>query len=69
MNTQGLTSDNSEFKLSDESFLVLTTGSIVDQNGKDYSDVGKGISPDMKVTTNQLADYINAVRNKLSSIE
>jgi hypothetical protein len=47
----------------------LTTGSIVDQNGKDYSDVGKGISPNMKVTTNQLADYINAVRNKLSSIE
>lgn len=63
-NTQGLTSDNSEFKLSDGAFLVLTTGNIVDRKGKEYNEVGKGIAPDITVNTNQLADYITAVKNK-----
>ncbi|MFN1218155.1 S41 family peptidase [Chryseobacterium kwangjuense] len=64
-NTQGLTSDNSEFKLSDGSFLVLTTGNIVDRNGKEYIEVGKGILPDIKVVSHHLNEYINVVKGKL----
>lgn len=65
VNTQGLTSDNSEFKLSDGSFLVLTTGNVVDRNGKEYYEVGKGISPNIRVNTNQLSEYIINVKDKL----
>jgi len=65
VNTQGLTSDNSEFKLSDGAFLVLTTGNIVDRNGKEYNEVGKGISPDLQADTDQLTEYINTIKNKL----
>lgn len=65
VNTQGLTSDNSEFKLSDGSFLVLTTGNIVDRKGKEYEEVGKGISPNIQVNSSQLTDYINNVKDKL----
>jgi len=33
-NAQGLTSDNSEFKLSDGTFLILTTGNLADRKEK-----------------------------------
>lgn len=65
VNTQGLTSDNSEFKLSDGAFLVLTTGNVVDRKMKEYNEVGKGISPDIKVSSNDLSDYINIVKDRL----
>lgn len=59
-NTQGLTSGNQEYKLSDGSYLVLTTGNIVDRTGKEYAKIGEGISPDIiiekstdKVKTNE----------------
>nr|WP_314497806.1 S41 family peptidase [uncultured Chryseobacterium sp.] len=48
-NTQGLTSGNQEYKLSDGSFLVLTIGNIVDRTGKEYSTIGKGIDPDIRI--------------------
>lgn len=65
VNTQGLTSDNSEFKLSDGSFLVLTTGNIIDRKGNEYNEVGKGIAPHIQLSHNQLSDYINKVRELL----
>lgn len=46
-NTQGLTSGNQEYKLSDGSFLVLTTGNIVDRTGKEYAKIGEGIPPNI----------------------
>jgi carboxyl-terminal processing protease len=49
VNTQGLTSGNQEYKLSDGSFLVLTTGNIVDRTGKEYDKIGEGISPDIRI--------------------
>ncbi len=49
VNTQGLTSGNQEYKLSDGSFLVLTIGNIVDRTGKEYAEIGKGISPDIRI--------------------
>ncbi|MCX8532861.1 S41 family peptidase [Chryseobacterium luquanense] len=48
-NTQGLTSGNQEYKLSDGSFLVLTIGNIVDRTGKEYTKIGEGISPDISI--------------------
>lgn len=48
-NTQGLTSGNQEYKLSDGSFLVLTIGNIVDRTGKEYAKIGEGISPDISI--------------------
>ncbi|RQO69843.1 hypothetical protein DBR43_17470 [Pedobacter sp. KBW06] len=44
--TTGLTSSNSEFKLSDGAYLVLTNGTLTDRKGEPYDEVGKGISPD-----------------------
>ncbi|GAA5085354.1 S41 family peptidase [Chryseobacterium ginsengisoli] len=49
VNTQGLTSGNQEYKLSDGSFLVLTIGNIVDRTGREYSKIGEGISPNIAV--------------------
>lgn len=49
VNTQGLTSGNQEYKLSDGSFLVLTIGNIVDRTGKEYDIIGEGISPDIRI--------------------
>lgn len=49
VNTQGLTSGNQEYKLSDGSFLVLTIGNIVDRSGKKYHIVGEGIAPDIRI--------------------
>lgn len=49
VNTQGLTSGNQEYKLSDGSFLVLTIGNIVDRTGKEYHIIGEGISPDIRI--------------------
>lgn len=49
VNTQGLTSGNQEYKLSDGSFLVLTTGNMVDRTGKEYDKIGEGISPDIRI--------------------
>ncbi|WP_276729223.1 S41 family peptidase [Chryseobacterium carnipullorum] len=48
-NTMGLTSGNQEYKLSDGAFLILTTGNIVDRNKKEYSKVGEGFSPQVKL--------------------
>ncbi|AZA50638.1 hypothetical protein EG346_21760 [Chryseobacterium carnipullorum] len=48
-NTMGLTSGNQEYKLSDGAFLVLTTGNIIDRNKKEYSKVGEGFSPQVKL--------------------
>ncbi len=47
--TQGLTSGNQEYKLSDGSFLVLTIGNIIDRTGKEYSIIGEGITPDIRI--------------------
>jgi carboxyl-terminal processing protease len=60
-NTQGLTSDNSDFRLSDGSIIILTTGTLIDRNGKAYSEVGKGITPDKKVIGKELNDYIQVI--------
>ncbi|MFY1047650.1 S41 family peptidase [Chryseobacterium sp. GP-SGM7] len=48
-NTQGLTSGNQEYKLSDGSFLVLTIGNIVDRTGKEYTKIGEGITPNIPI--------------------
>jgi len=50
-NTQGLTSGNQEYKLSDGAFLVLTIGNTVDRNQKEYTKIGEGLSPDFKIET------------------
>ncbi|MDH6252803.1 carboxyl-terminal processing protease [Chryseobacterium sp. H1D6B] len=63
-NTQGLTSDNSEFKLPDNAFLVITTGILVDRKKNQYKEVGKGIPADIEVSSKELSDYINKI-NKL----
>lgn len=62
VNTQGLTSDNSEFRLSDGAILKLTTGIVVDRNGKEYKEIGKGIAPDIEIKTGNLNDYISAIK-------
>ncbi len=62
VNTQGLTSDNSEFRLSDGAILKLTTGIVVDRNGKEYKEIGKGIAPDILVKTGKLEDYISKIK-------
>ncbi len=49
VNTQGLTSANQEYKLSDGSFLVLTIGNIIDRKGKEYRIIGEGIAPDIRI--------------------
>lgn len=58
-NTQGLTSGNQEYKLSDGSFLVLTIGNIVDRTGKEYANIGEGISPDIVIKTSSDQDYFS----------
>lgn len=58
VNTQGLTSGNQEYKLSDGSFLVLTIGNIVDRTGKEYSKIGEGISPN--ITVEKVTDTIKS---------
>lgn len=59
--TQGLTSDNSEFRMSDGAILKLTTGILVNRNGDQYKEVGKGIAPDRYVKSRNLQDYIAAL--------
>lgn len=44
--TNGLTSDNQEYKLSDGAFLILTNGTLIDRSKKAYSTIGEGILPD-----------------------
>ncbi|MDR6487242.1 C-terminal processing protease CtpA/Prc [Chryseobacterium vietnamense] len=61
VNTQGLTSDNSEFRLSDGAILKLTTGILVDRERKEYSQIGKGITPDIEVISTKLKDYISKI--------
>lgn len=61
-NTQGLTSDNSEFKLPDNAFLVITTGTLIDRKKYPYKEVGKGIPADIEVKSNQLNDYISKIK-------
>lgn len=59
--TQGLTSDNSDFRLSDGSIIILTTGTLTDRNGKLYDQLGAGIQPDIKTSGSELGDYIEAI--------
>ena len=61
-NTMGLTSDNSEFKLPDNAFLVLTTGTLINRQKQAYKEVGKGISADIEVKSDQLGDYIDRIK-------
>jgi len=61
VNTQGLTSDNSDFRLSDGSIMILTTGTLVNRKGYAYSELGKGIEPTIKATGNTLSAYIDAI--------
>lgn len=49
-NSNGLTSSNTEFRLSDGAYLVITNGTLVDCNNYEYSQVGEGIKPDIKVS-------------------
>ncbi len=72
VNTQGLTSGNQEYKLSDGSFLVLTIGNIVDRTGKEYAEIGKGISPDITIgksddKTKTDESYLNKAFNYIDS--
>lgn len=60
-NTQGLTSDNSEFKMSDGAILKLTTGILIDRSGYQYKEIGKGITPDRYVKSLNLQDYISSI--------
>ncbi|SHK44944.1 S41 family peptidase [Chryseobacterium polytrichastri] len=62
-NTQGLTSDNSEFKLPDNAFLVITTGTLIDRTKYPYKEVGKGIPADIEVKSDQLNDYISKIKD------
>ncbi|MBT2621216.1 S41 family peptidase [Chryseobacterium sp. ISL-6] len=61
-NTMGLTSDNSEFKLPDNAFLVLTTGTLINRQKYAYKEVGKGIAADIEVKSDQLSDYIDRIK-------
>lgn len=61
-NTMGLTSDNSEFKLPDNAFLVLTTGTLINRQKYAYKEVGKGISADIEVKSEQLNDYVDRIK-------
>lgn len=47
--TNGLTSSNQEHQLADGAFLVLTEGNLIDRNHKEYSKMGEGIQPDVKI--------------------
>lgn len=60
-NTQGLTSDNAEFRLSDGAFLVLTTGNLVDRDQTEYKEIGKGISPSLEFKGDHLNDVIRLI--------
>lgn len=60
--TQGLTSDNSEFRLSDGAFLVLTTGNLVDRNQKEYNEIGKGIIPSLELKNDLLPAIIRYIK-------
>ncbi|UKB82227.1 S41 family peptidase [Chryseobacterium sp. MEBOG06] len=65
-NTQGLTSDNSEFRLLDGAILKLTTGILINRKGEEYREIGKGITPDIITKTNNLSYYIDAVKSALN---
>lgn len=60
-NTQGLTSDNSEFNMSDGAILKLTTGILIDRSGHQYKEIGKGITPDRYVKSQNLQEYISSI--------
>ena len=70
-NTQGLTSGNQEYKLSDGSFLVLTTGNIVDRTGKDYAKIGEGIPPNIMIekTTDKAKTNENYLKEAFKYID
>ena len=65
VNTQGLTSDNSDFKLSDGSIMIITTGTLIDRQGFEYSEIGKGIAPKIKTNGKDLSAYIDAIQATL----
>ncbi|MDV7697821.1 S41 family peptidase [Chryseobacterium soli] len=63
-NTTGLTSDNSDFRLPDNAFLVLTTGTLIDRTKYLYKEVGKGIPADIEIKSDQLSDYLNTIKEQ-----
>ena len=66
-NTQGLTSANTEYKLSDGAMLILTVGNLVDRNKKEYKVIGEGIAPDILVKGNELQEYVNEIETYLKA--
>lgn len=48
-NTQGLTSGNQEYKLSDGAFIALSIGNTINREGKEYAKVGEGIVPNIMI--------------------
>lgn len=54
--TNGLTSSNTEFRLGDGAYLVLTNGTLIDQRNHDYSQVGAGIEPDIALSLKDTVD-------------
>ncbi|MFZ4929304.1 S41 family peptidase [Chryseobacterium sp. Mn2064] len=65
INTQGLTSDNSEFRLSDGAILKLTTGTLINRKHEEYREIGKGMTPDIIVKGSYLSDYMNDIHKSL----
>lgn len=65
--TQGLTSSNTEYKLSDGAMLILTVGNLVDRNKKEYKVIGEGIAPDIVVKGNELQDYVAEIQAYLKT--
>ncbi|MGN7987428.1 S41 family peptidase [Pedobacter sp. 22226] len=52
--TNGLTSSNTEFKLADGAYLVITNGTLIDRNNYEYKEVGAGIKPSIKISKKDL---------------
>lgn len=67
--TNGLTSDNTEHRLSDGAFLVLTEGTIINSKKELFDEVGKGIQPDILILDTQNQEkIIEAAKNEIDHI-
>ena len=66
-NTQGLTSSNAEFRLSDGAIMILTVGNLIDRNKKEYNVIGEGIKPDINVKGDKLQEYVNEIETYLKT--
>lgn len=64
--TNGLTSDNTEHKLSDGAFLVLTEGTIINGKKELFDEVGKGIRPDIVVDTQNEEKVMDAAKDEIN---